>query len=112
MVQPPLRGGPRGQNQHVRSAAAHGRGDRMRVVSSTIGTAELVPLPDLVIHAATHRLCSRTATRLAAHDAADDAAFADEMMLRPIAEPTDDGSTQHCEVPPSFFAQVLGPNRK
>jgi cyclopropane-fatty-acyl-phospholipid synthase len=84
----------------------------MSVVSSIIGTAERVPLPDLVIRAAIHRLCSRTATRLAAHNAADDAAFAGEMMLRPIAEPPDAASTQHCEVPPSFFTQVLGPNRK
>ncbi|MBR0775569.1 class I SAM-dependent methyltransferase [Bradyrhizobium diazoefficiens] len=84
----------------------------MSVVSSIIGTAERVPLPDLVIRAAIHRLCSRTATRLSAHNAADDAAFAGEMMLRPIAEPPDAASTQYCEVPPGFFAQVLGPNRK
>jgi cyclopropane-fatty-acyl-phospholipid synthase len=34
-------------------------------VSSIIGSAERVPLPDLVIRAAVQRLCSRTATRLA-----------------------------------------------
>ena len=36
-----------------------------------IGTAERVPLPDVVIRAAIHRLCSRTATRLATGDARD-----------------------------------------
>lgn len=84
----------------------------MSVVSTIIGTAERVPLPDLVVRAATQRLCSRTATRLAAHGASDDAAFAGRMMLRPIAEHTDAANPQHYEVPQSFFAQVLGPNCK
>lgn len=61
----------------------------MSVVSTIIGTAERVPLPDLVIRAAIERRCSRTATRLAAHGVSDDAAFAGKMMLRPIAEPAD-----------------------
>ena len=56
----------------------------MSVVSAIIGTAERVPLPDVVVRAAIQRLCSRTATGLAAHDA----------------------------VPASFFAEILGPNRK
>ena len=81
----------------------------MSVVSAIIGTAERVPLPDVVIRAAIQRLCSRSATRLSALSAADDAAFAGRMMLRPIAEGADSG---HDEVPASFFAQVLGPNRK
>lgn len=84
----------------------------MSVVSTIIGTAERVPLPDVVIRAAIHRLCSRTATRLSALGAADDAAFAGRMMLRPVAEHTDAANTQHHEVPSSFFAQVLGPHRK
>ncbi|MCG2668786.1 SAM-dependent methyltransferase [Bradyrhizobium sp. GCM10023182] len=84
----------------------------MSVMSTIIGTAERVPLPDLVVRAAIQRLCSRTATRLAADAAADDAAFAGKMMLRPIAEHADAANTQHYEVPQGFFAQVLGPNRK
>ncbi|MBR0836136.1 class I SAM-dependent methyltransferase [Bradyrhizobium manausense] len=84
----------------------------MSVVSTIIGTAERVPLPDLVVRAAIQRLCSRTATRLSAHGAGDDAAFAGRMMLRSIAEHADAANTQHYEVPSSFFAQVLGPNRK
>jgi cyclopropane-fatty-acyl-phospholipid synthase len=84
----------------------------MSVVSTIIGTAERVPLPDLVVRAAIQRLCSRTATRLSALGAGDDAAFAGRMMLRPIAEHADAANTQHYEVPQSFFAQVLGPNRK
>ncbi|MCP3369911.1 SAM-dependent methyltransferase [Bradyrhizobium cajani] len=84
----------------------------MSVVSAIIGTAERVPLPDVVIRAAIQRLCSRTATRLSALGAADDAAFAGRMMLRPVAEHIAAGDARHGEVPASFFAQVLGPNRK
>lgn len=80
----------------------------MSVVSAIIGTAERVPLPDVVIRAAIQRLCSRSATRLSALSAADDAAFAGRMLLRPIAGEADAG---HHEVPAAFFAQVLGPNR-
>ena len=46
----------------------------MSLVSRMIGTAERVPLPDLVVRAAIQRLCSRTATRLAGGSAASDAA--------------------------------------
>lgn len=81
----------------------------MSVMSAIMGTAERVPLPDVVIRAAIQRLCSRTASRLSALGAADDAAFAGRMMLRPIAGEADAG---HDEVPASFFAQVLGPNLK
>jgi cyclopropane-fatty-acyl-phospholipid synthase len=84
----------------------------MSVVSRMIGTAERVPLPDLVIRAAVQRLCSRTATRLASGNAESDAFFADEMAARGIAEHTEEANAQHYEVPAAFFAQVLGPNRK
>ncbi len=81
----------------------------MSVVSAIIGTAERVPLPDVVIRAAIQRLCSRMATRLSVLGPADDAAFAGRMMLRPIAEGAAAG---HDAAPASFFADFLGPNRK
>jgi cyclopropane-fatty-acyl-phospholipid synthase len=84
----------------------------MNLISSVIGTAERVPLPDLVIRAAIQRLCSRTATRLASGDAESNTVFADEMAARAIAEYTDAANTRHDEVPAAFFALVLGPNRK
>jgi cyclopropane-fatty-acyl-phospholipid synthase len=84
----------------------------MSFVSKIIGTAERVPLPDLIIRAAIQRLCSRTATRLASGSAESDAAFADAMAARAIAEFTDAANAQHDEVPAAFFARVLGPNRK
>jgi cyclopropane-fatty-acyl-phospholipid synthase len=84
----------------------------MSFVSKIIGTAERVPLPDLVIRAAIQRLCSRTATRLATGNAENDASFADEMAARAIAEHADAANAQHYEVPAAFFGRVLGPNRK
>jgi len=84
----------------------------MSLVSSVIGTAERVPLPDLVIRAAIQRLCSRTATRLARGNAESDAVFADEMAARAVAEYADAANARHYEVPAAFFALALGPNRK
>ena len=88
----------------------------MNFVATIIGTAERVPLPDAIIRAAINRLCSRTAARLAEGDsksgARNDAAFADEMAARAIAEYTDEANTQHYEMPAAFFAKALGPNRK
>ena len=84
----------------------------MSFTSTVIGTAERVPLPDVIVRAAIHRLCSRTATRLATGNAESDAWFADAMAAHAIAEHTDAANTQHYEVPAAFFGHVLGPNRK
>jgi cyclopropane-fatty-acyl-phospholipid synthase len=84
----------------------------MSFISSLIGSAERVPLPDLVIRAAIARLCSRTAARLAAGNADCDASFAKEMAARAIAEHTEVANAQHYEVPADFFGHVLGANRK
>jgi len=84
----------------------------MSFVSTIIGTAERVPLPDLIIRAAIGRLCSRTAARLSAESARGDAAFAGVMAGRAIAEHTEAANAQHYEVPAAFFARVLGPNRR
>jgi cyclopropane-fatty-acyl-phospholipid synthase len=84
----------------------------MSVVSKIIGTAERVPLPDVVIRAAIQRLCGRTAARLASGQAPGDASFAEVMAARAIAENAGDANAQHYEVPAAFFGHVLGPNRK
>jgi cyclopropane-fatty-acyl-phospholipid synthase len=84
----------------------------MSFISSVIGSAERVPLPDLVIRAAIARLCSRTAARLAAGNTESDASFAKEMAARAIAEHTEAANAQHYEVPTDFFGYVLGANRK
>jgi cyclopropane-fatty-acyl-phospholipid synthase len=67
----------------------------MSFISSVIGTAERVPLPDLVIRAAIQRLCSRTATRLTSGSAESDARFAKEMAARAIAEHAEAANAQH-----------------
>jgi cyclopropane-fatty-acyl-phospholipid synthase len=85
---------------------------RMSFVSTIIDAAERVPLPDLIVRAAIHRMCSRTALLLATGSPERDAAFAREMAGRAIAEHTDAANSQHYEVPAAFFAHVLGPNRK
>ena len=84
----------------------------MSLTSKVIAAAERVPLPDFLIRAAIHRLCSRTAARLSAGDIKSDAAFAQAMAARAIAEHTDAANAQHYEVPAAFFGSVLGPNRK
>ncbi len=89
----------------------------MSFVSRMIGSAERVPLPDVIIRAAIQRLCSRTATRLAngnaeGGSAVSDAAFAGAMAARAIAQHADEADARVPEVPAAFFAQVLGPNRK
>ena len=84
----------------------------MNFASTIIGTAERVPLPDVIIRAAIHRLCSRTATRLATGNAESDAWFADAMAARAIAGYAGDADAGHSEVPTAFFAHVLGPARK
>src|SRR5258705_8831320 len=82
----------------------------MSFVSAIIGTAERVPLPDVIIRAAIHRLCSRTATRLARTEG--DSPFAEEMAARAVAEHADAANIRHHQVPAAFFAKVLGPNLK
>jgi cyclopropane-fatty-acyl-phospholipid synthase len=84
----------------------------MSVVSAVIGTAERVPLPDVLVRAGIARLCSRTATMLASGNAERDAAFARQMASRAIAENTEEVNAQHYEVPAAVFARLLGPNRK
>ena len=66
----------------------------MSLVSTIIGTAERVPLPDAIVRAAIQRMCSRTATRLAAGSAESDASFAGEMAGRAIAEYTEAANAQ------------------
>ena len=84
----------------------------MNFASTIIGTAERVPLPDVIVRAAINRLCSRTATRLATGNAESDAWFADAMAARAIAGYAGEANAGHSEVPTAFFAHVLGPARK
>jgi cyclopropane-fatty-acyl-phospholipid synthase len=74
---------------------------------------ERLPLPDAVARAGVRYLVSRTRRKLgAAGPAGGDAAFAASMAARPIAEFALRANEQHYELPPEFFALVLGPRRK
>ncbi|MBI3701822.1 MAG: class I SAM-dependent methyltransferase [Afipia sp.] len=84
----------------------------MSLISTVIDKAERIPLPDVLIRAGITALCSRTANKLSVGNAETDAAFAQEMATRAIAEHTDAANAQHYEVPAEFFALTLGPNRK
>src|SRR5258707_15438337 len=99
-------------HQLVLFAAIANGSSHMSFVSKILGTADGVPLPDLVIRAAGQRLCSRTATRLASGDAESDALFADEMAARALAGYTGEAKAPHHELPAAFFARLLGPGRK
>ena len=83
----------------------------MSLMSTMVGAAERVPLPDAVIRAAINRMCARTAASLS-REGQTPAEFAAATAVRSIAEHADQANRQHYEVPASFFGHVLGPNRK
>lgn len=84
----------------------------MSVISTMLGVAERVPVPDRLTRAAIRQFCAGTAARLAGPSAITDADFARTLAARPIAEHPEAANSQHYEIPAAFFANVLGPNRK
>jgi cyclopropane-fatty-acyl-phospholipid synthase len=74
--------------------------------------AERLPVPDALTRLGISTMVGRTRRKLAASEAGVEAAFARSMVERPIAEFTQAANTQHYELPPAFFARVLGPRRK
>ena len=74
--------------------------------------ADHLPLPDWLLAACISQLCARTRRDLAAAPATATADFVAAMARRPIAIHTDAANAQHYELPPAFFALVLGPHRK
>ena len=73
---------------------------------------ENAPLPDAVTRAGVAMLVARARRGLEPADPVLDAAFANGMRARPIAENTADANQQHYEVPADFFRLILGPNLK
>jgi len=74
--------------------------------------AERLPVPDVLTRLGISTMVGRTRRKLAMSEAGVEAAFARSMVERPIAEFTQAANTQHYELPPAFFARVLGPRRK
>jgi cyclopropane-fatty-acyl-phospholipid synthase len=83
----------------------------MSLVASAIGAVERVPFPDVMTRAGINLLVGRTRRKLA-HAPALDHRFADAMAGYAVAEDAAAANRQHYELPPEFFAEVLGPRRK
>lgn len=84
----------------------------MNMIALAINAAERTSLPDSLTLAGIDFLCGRTARRLGATPAEAEIAFAETMRRYPVAVHTDAANEQHYELPPEFFALVLGPQRK
>jgi cyclopropane-fatty-acyl-phospholipid synthase len=83
---------------------------------SPIAWAEKGWMPDPLIRAGIRRLLRRRLAELRAEGGAEGAAyteaFADRLRNLPIAEAPDEANRQHYELPPRFFACMLGPRLK
>ena len=67
-------------------------------------------VPDWIVRRAIRRRCqARLDRERAGHDRAN---FVASLRESPIALHADLANEQHYEVPPAFFAEVLGPRRK
>ncbi len=84
----------------------------MSAVASVISAFEGAPLPDGLRRAAVSVLVGSAKRSLAGAPADADAAFAQAMAGRPIAEHTRAANDQHYELPDAFFQHVLGPRMK
>ena len=85
---------------------------RMNLTATAIDAFEGAPLPDAVRRAAIELLVANARRQLTATGPAADAAFAQAMSDRPIAEHTAAANAQHYEVPAEFFLNCLGPQLK
>ena len=79
---------------------------------AAISAFEGIGLPDQLARAAIHVLVSKTRAGLPADGTKATRMFALDMQKSPIATYTGAANRQHYELPPEFFAMVLGPRRK
>jgi cyclopropane-fatty-acyl-phospholipid synthase len=84
----------------------------MNLVAAATHAVERLPLPDVVLRAGIAMLVGRTSRKLDGTDRGFEKRFASEMDQYPIAVRPDAANSQHYELPPEFFALVLGPRRK
>jgi len=84
----------------------------MSLIAAATGAFERLPLPDALSRAAVAFLVERTRRRLGEADLPAERAFAEAMAGHPIAIRPDAANAQHYELPPEFFALILGPRRK
>ena len=88
----------------------------MSLLSLSLDAVERGLIPDVLTRAAIRRLCEQ---RLRDCDRGNDVAnsralegFVESMRSGPIAPVPEKANEQHYELPPEFFAAVLGPHRK
>ena len=74
--------------------------------------AERAPIPDVLVTAGMRRVIGERQRELEALGVASSALFAARMDEHPIAEHAAAANEQHYELPPEFFALILGPRRK
>ena len=84
----------------------------MSTIALAIRAVERAPLPDFVTSAGIEFLVGRTRRALSTGQQEDEQVFARDMARHPIAWHPDAANRQHYELPPAFFALVLGPRRK
>jgi len=84
----------------------------MNLTAAATGAVERLPLPDGITRAGIALLVGQTGRKLRRASPDADREFAAAMDARPIALHPDLANTQHYELPPEFFALVLGPRRK
>ncbi|MBX7250041.1 MAG: cyclopropane-fatty-acyl-phospholipid synthase family protein [Caulobacteraceae bacterium] len=83
----------------------------MSLTKAAIHAFQDQPMPDFVTRPAIAYLVSSARRRLDAGAGAE-AAFAQAMTERPVAEHTEAANDQHYELPPEFFRLILGPRLK
>ena len=83
----------------------------MSLVATAVRAAERLHLPDPLTRAGIDFLVARTRRQLSAEGPDLDRFIAD-MQRHPVAERPEEANRQHYELPPEFFALVLGPRRK
>ena len=84
----------------------------MSFISAATSAIERIALPDAITRAGIAFMVDRTRRKLERDTGSAEADFAAWMKSRPIATHTDEANEQHYELPPEFFAPILGAQRK
>ena len=84
----------------------------MTLLSSTLVRLEAAPLPDPIVKLGIGHLVDSARRQLDRAPAGVEAAFAEAMSQRRVAEHTEAANDQHYELPAAFFTRVLGPRLK
>jgi cyclopropane-fatty-acyl-phospholipid synthase len=83
----------------------------VNLIADSVNRLQDAPFPDFVTRPAIALLVANARRRLR-EERANEAGFAQEMAVRPVAEYVEAANTQHYELPARFFELCLGPHRK